>query len=221
MQTIEENMKNITPNQENQENQEENKMNTQATETIETDQNGNVRVEPNVFQKEFDNPAEAMQVVEALDQLGYGDNYALSMNKQKAVVILKGLDAKKMDTLQRKIRINNWSSRTVAIADTVTNFATDIANYALNGALAPAVGSVANAGITTARVVGTATIKAGAMVATSALKNGRLAAYEIRHSKEVSDCWTEVKKCGQDIASVLFGSEPSNSTGNGWTAVTR
>lgn len=219
MQTIEDNMKNITPNQE-----EASDMNVK--ETIETDENGNLSVESNVFAKEFENPAEAIQTTRLLDQLGMTDKYEMQMKGGKAFIVLQGIDSHDLDVLQRKIRINAWSSRTIAVADTVTGFATDVADYALNGAVAPVVGSVANAGITTARVVGTATVKAGAMVATSALKNGRRAVNEIRHSDEVQQCWAEVKKCGQDLASLLFGSDfkaSSDGAGSagGWQAVTR
>lgn len=168
------------------------------------------------FRKSFENTEEAQVVIETLEALGYGDNYEFQTTKKGTVVEITGLDSRQLAILQRKINVNNWSKMTCHVANSVTNFATDIADYALNGALAPCVGSVANAGLTTARVVGTAGVKAGAMVATSLIRNTRAAATEIYNSREIAECGAELKGLWSDISGHLFGS--SGAQASSWEA---
>lgn len=168
------------------------------------------------FRKSFKNPAEAQIVIDTLESLGYGENYDFHTTKAGTTVEIVGLDARQLAVLQRKINVNSWSQMTCHVADSVTNFATDVADYALNGALAPCVGSVANAGLTTARVVGTAGVKAGAMVATSLIRNTRAAATEIYNSREIHECGAELKGLWSDISGHLFGS--SGTQASSWEA---
>lgn len=186
--------------------------------TIDVDQNGNVQdVQTDAFQRTFTSRKELMETLDVLDSLGYQDKYNIDADGKS--ITLTGVDDREMDIIQRKTRIAGWSKRTITVANAITNFTTDITDYALNGALAPAVGSVANAGLTVTRVAGTAVVKAGAMTLASTIRNGRLAATEIRHSKEVADCWDELKKCGSDIAAVLFGSDTGSDKSSGWGRV--
>lgn len=168
------------------------------------------------FRKSFENPAEAAVVIRTLESLGYGDKYDFHSSKAGTTIEIQGLDSRQLAVLQRKINVNNWSQMTIHVADSVTNFATDVADYALNGALAPCVGSVANAGLTTARVVGTAGVKAGAMVATSLIRNTRAAATEIYNSREIAECGAELKGLWSDISGHLFGS--SGAQASSWEA---
>ena len=194
--------------------QEVKKMEQQDNTTVTVDEQGN-EVKKG-FQKTFENKEEAQIVINTLESLGYGDNYDYNATKSGVTIQITGLDERQIAILQRKVNVNSWSSMTCALANNVTNFATDVADYALNGALAPVVGSVANAGITTARVVGTAGVKAGAMVATSLIRNGRAAATEIYHSREIAECGAELKGLWSDISGHLFGS--SGAKASSWTA---
>jgi hypothetical protein len=189
-------------------------MTEQDNTTVTVDENG--QEVKRGFQKTFTNKEEAQIVIDTLEALGYQDNYDYNATKSGVTIQLTGLDERQIAILQRKVNVNTWSSMTCNLANNVTNFATDVADYALNGALAPVVGSVANAGITTARVVGTAGVKAGAMVATSLIRNGRAAATEIYHSREIAECGNELKGLWSDISGHLFGA--SGAKASSWTA---
>lgn len=167
-------------------------------------------VESNSFTKKFNTRKEAMLVMDTLDELGMEQNY--QFDAASKTMTLAGVEDKDLALLQRKVNIKSWSSKTVAVANAVTNFATDVADYALNGAVAPTIGAVSNAALTTGRVVGTATIKAGAMVLASTIRNGRAAATEIKHSREVKDAWSEVKGLGSDIANAIFGTDTEGAS---------
>ena len=187
----------------------------QATQTVDLDPTtGAVTdVKSNVFTKQFLTRKEALTVMDTLDELGMEDNYVFD-NKTK-IMTLQGVEDKDLALLQRKVKIRTWSQRTIAVANTVTDFASDVADYALNGAVAPTIGAVSNAALTTGRVVGTAAVKASAMVLASTIRNGRAAVTEIKHSKEVNDAWSEVKGLGSDIADAIFGG--SSSSDSDWT----
>lgn len=187
----------------------------QATQTVDLDPaTGAVTdVQSNVFTKQFLTRKEALTVMDTLDELGMEDNYVFD-NKTK-IMTLQGVEDKDLALLQRKVKIRTWSQRTIAVANTVTDFASDVADYALNGAVAPTIGAVSNAALTTGRVVGTAAVKASAMVLASTIRNGRAAVTEIKHSKEVNDAWSEVKGLGSDIADAIFGG--SSSSDSDWT----
>lgn len=187
----------------------------QATQTVDVDPTtGAVTdVQSNVFTKQFLTRKEALTVMDTLDELGMENNYVF--DNQTKVMTLQGVEDKDLALLQRKVKIRTWSQRTIAVANTVTDFASDVADYALNGAVAPTIGAVSNAALTTGRVVGTAAVKASAMVLASTIRNGRAAVTEIKHSKEVNDAWSEVKGLGSDIADAIFGGSSSNDSD--WT----
>lgn len=168
------------------------------------------------FTRMFNSRKEAILVLDTMDEMGWSDRY--QFDAASKTMTLVNMSDKDMNLLQRKTNIRQWSSRTIAVANAVTNFAEDVADYALNGALAPTVGAVSNAALTTGRVVGTAAVKASAMVLASTIRNGRQAATEIRHSKEVADAWNEVKGLGSDIASAIFGSD-TESASSGWSRI--
>lgn len=205
------NMKNVT---------EEAKQ-TEAKQTIEVDpQTGEVVVDETAsqtFKKTFDSRKEVNDMADLLEGLGYGDNYDIE-DKGKSIV-LKGVTEYDLDVIQRKCNIKLWSDRTQAAAKAVTHFATDVADYALNGALAPTAGAVIDAGLTTGRVVGTAALTVGAATVATTIRNSRAAAKELRHNKEVKDAWSEVKALGSDLGGFLFGGSSSDKDKkSSWTA---
>ena len=180
-------------------------------ETVTVDESGNVI--GNSFQKEV-SMQEAMVIGQILDQMGLSDKYEIATARGKSTVTLKDITDEELGRLQRKINIATWSRLTIRCAKAVTNFASDVADYALNGAIAPTAVAVADAALTTGRVVGTAAVKAGAGVAASAFRNGRAAVTEIWNSNEIRDCGNEMKACWAGISNKLFGA--GGSTG-GWT----
>lgn len=192
----------------------------EVKETIEVDpQTGEVVVDETTnqaFKKTFDSRKEVNDMADLLDGLGYGDNYDIE-DKGKSIV-LKGVTEYDLDVIQRKCNIKLWSDRTQAAAKAVTHFATDVADYALNGALAPTAGAVIDAGLTTGRVVGTAALTVGAATVATTIRNGRAAAKELRHNKDVKDAWSEVKALGSDLGGFLFGGNSSKDKKSSWTA---
>lgn len=192
----------------------------EVKQTIEVDpQTGEVVVDETTsqaFKKTFDSRKEANDMADLLDGLGYGDNYDIE-DKGKSIV-LKGVTEYDLDVIQRKCNIKLWSDRTQAAAKAVTHFATDVADYALNGALAPTAGAVIDAGLTTGRVVGTAALTVGAATVATTIRNGRAAAKELRHNKDVKDAWSEVKALGSDLGGFLFGGNSSKDKKSSWTA---
>lgn len=193
----------------------------EVKETIEVDpQTGEVVVDETTnqaFKKTFDSRKEANDMADLLEGLGYGDNYDIE-DKGKSIVI-KGVTEYDLDVIQRKCNIKLWSDRTQAAAKAVTHFATDVADYALNGALAPTAGAVIDAGLTTGRVVGTAALTVGAATVATTIRNGRAAAKELRHNKDVKDAWSEVKALGSDLGGFLFGGSSSGKDKkSSWTA---
>ena len=193
----------------------------EVKETIEVDpQTGEVVVDETTsqaFKKTFDSRKEANDMADLLEGLGYGDNYDIE-DKGKSIVI-KGVTEYDLDVIQRKCNIKLWSDRTQAAAKAVTHFATDVADYALNGALAPTAGAVIDAGLTTGRVVGTAALTVGAATVATTIRNGRAAAKELRHNKDVKDAWSEVKALGSDLGGFLCGGSSSGKDKkSSWTA---
>lgn len=193
----------------------------EVKQTIEVDpQTGEVVVDETTsqsFKKTFGSRKEVNDMADLLEGLGYGDNYDIE-DKGKSIVI-KGVTEYDLDVIQRKCNIKLWSDRTQAAAKAVTHFATDVADYALNGALAPTAGAVIDAGLTTGRVVGTAALTVGAATVATTIRNGRAAAKELRHNKEVKDAWSEVKALGSDLGGFLFGGSSSGKDKkSSWTA---
>lgn len=172
---------------------------------------------PTRFQKAFKDKNEAELVMSVLDQCGLSDNYDYNSSKAGTIITISDIDNEQLALLQRKINIATWSSRTIMVANAITNFATDVADYALNGAVAPTAVAVTNAALTTGRVVGTAAVKVGAGVVTSLAKNGRAAAIELSNSKEIKECGTELRACWEGISGKLFGS--SGASSSSWSAV--
>lgn len=172
---------------------------------------------PNGFQKSFENKQEAETVMMVLDQCGLGDHYDYTASKSGTVITISDVTQADIELLQRKINIATWSNRTILVANAITNFATDVADYALNGAVAPTAVAVTNAALTTGRVVGTAAVKVGAGVVTSLARNTRAAAVELSNSKEIKECGTELRACWEGISGKLFGS--SGTSSNTWTAI--
>lgn len=190
--------------------------NTTGTTTIDVTDSGNPIVEEtHGFKKDFASRKEAMQMADTLDSLGYQDNYQLVGNGKS--VVLTNVTARDVNIIQRKCNICIWADRTKAVANTVTDFATDVADYALNGALAPTAGAVINAGLTTGRVVATAGLTVAAATVATTVRNGRTMVKELKNNKEVKDAWAEVKGLGSDIGAAIFGS--SDSDPSSWKAV--
>ena len=167
------------------------------------------------FSQEFASRKEATEVMDLLDTLGYADNAEVSSDGK--TVTLYNVSDRDLSIIQRKINIATWSSRTIAISTAVTNFATDIADYALNGALAPTAGAVINAGFTAGRVVATAGAKVASATLASGIRNTRAACKEVYNSAEIQDAWNEIKGVGTDIGGLLFGSKGIGTSGK-WKA---
>lgn len=164
------------------------------------------------FSKEMA-PQEAMTVMGILSQMGMDDKSEMSVTQGRALVTIHDITPDELSRLQRKINIATWSQLTIKVAKTVTNFAADVADYALNGAVAPTAVAVADAAITTGRVVGTAAVKAGAGIVASGFRNGRAAVNEVWNSAEIRDCGAEIGRCWAGISSKLFG---GSSSASGW-----
>lgn len=189
---------------------------TTGTTTIDVTDSGNPIVEEtHGFRKSFASRKEAMQMADTLDSLGYQDNYQLTGDGKS--IVLTNVTARDVNIIQRKCNICIWADRTKAVANTVTDFATDVADYALNGALAPTAGAVINAGLTTGRVVATAGLTVAAATVATTVHNGRAMVKELKNNKEVKNAWAEVKGLGSDIGAVIFGSSDSDSSS--WKAV--
>ena len=187
----------------------------QATTIDVTDASNPVVEETHGFKKTFDKRKEAMQMADTLDSLGYQENYHLADNGKS--VVLTNVTARDVNVIQRKCNIYIWADRTKAVADSVTDFATDVADYALNGAIAPTAGAVINAGLTTGRVVATAGLTVAAATVATTVRNGRTMAKELKNNREVKDAWAEIKGLGSDIGATIFGSSDSDSSS--WEAV--
>lgn len=187
----------------------------QATTIDVTDANNPVVEETHGFKKTFDKRNEAMQMADTLDSLGYQENYHLTDNGKS--VVLVNVTARDVNIIQRKCNIYIWADRTKAVANSVTDFATDVADYALNGAIAPTAGAVINAGLTTGRVVATAGLTVAAATVATTVRNGRTMVKELKNNREVKDAWSEVKGLGSDIGSAIFGSSDADSSS--WEAV--
>lgn len=193
----------------------ESTMDTNGQTTIDvTDSSNPVVEETHGFRKEFKSRKEAVQMADTLDSLGYQDNYALEDNGR--AIVLTNVTARDVNIIQRKCNIYFWADRTKAVANTVTDFATDVADYALNGALAPTAGAVINAGLTTGRVVATAGLTVAAATVATTVRNGRTMVKELKNNKEVKDAWNEVKGLGADIGAAIFGS--SGESDSSWKA---
>lgn len=189
---------------------------TMGATTIDVTDSGNPIVEEtHGFKKDFASRKEAMQMADTLDSLGYQDNYQLTGDGKS--VVLVNVTARDVNIIQRKCNIYIWADRTKAVANSVTDFATDVADYALNGAIAPTAGAVINAGLTTGRVVATAGITVAAATVATTVRNGRTMVKELKNNREVKDAWAEVKGLGADIGSAIFGSSDSDSSS--WKAV--
>lgn len=190
--------------------------NQQKATTIDvTDASNPVVEETHGFKKTFDKRNEAMQMADTLDSLGYQENYHLADNGKS--IVLVNVTARDVNIIQRKCNIYIWADRTKAVANSVTDFATDVADYALNGAIAPTAGAVINAGFTTGRVVATAGLTVAAATVATTVRNGRTMVKELKNNREVKDAWAEVKGLGSDIGSAIFGSSDSDSSS--WEAV--
>ena len=190
--------------------QEEIKMSKENVTTIDSE-TGEVVQEK--FSKTFESRQEANSLLDLLDSLGYEESYETSDGGK--TVTLTGVTEEDLSLIQRKANIKLWSDRTQAVATAVTTFATDVADYALNGALAPTAGAVVNAGMTTGRVVATAAVSVGAATLATTIRNGRAAARELSRNKDVRDAWNEVKGLGSDIGGLLFGSKGGSKSS--WT----
>lgn len=202
-------------------NKMDNNTNSNNATIIDIDEEGNVTdvQEQTGFKKTFDSRQEANDTLDVLDQLGYSSNYDVADGGKS--IVLHGLTEKDVAIIQRKVNITQWSKKTMAVANAVTDFATDVADYALNGALAPTTGAVINAAMTTGRVVATAGISIAAATAATTIRNGRKACREISRNRDVQDAWREVKGLGSDIGGFLFGGGSSNSdkkSNNSWEA---
>lgn len=163
---------------------------------------------------------EATILMEVLASLGkqLGADFSMTQDEtdhSKMEVIVFNADTQEMNLIQRKTNIRSWSKKMIQVSGAVTNFVTDVADYTLNAAAAPAVVATANAALTTGRVVASAGIKMGAGVLASTIRNARAMGTEVYHSPEIRDCGKELSAMWGDISGKIFGATGTNGK---WTA---
>lgn len=163
---------------------------------------------------------EATILMEVLGSLGkqMGTDYRVQTDAKdptKMEVTVFNTDPQEMNLIQRKTNIRSWSKKMIQVSGAVTNFVTDVADYTLNAAVAPAAVATANAALTTTRVVASAATKMGAGVLASTIRNARAMGTEIYHSPEIRDCGRELSGMWSDISGKIFGGTNLNGK---WTA---
>ena len=128
-----------------------------------------------------------------------------------------------LDVISRKVNIATWRDGITDVATKVTNFTSDVADFAVNGALAPTVVSVANCAGTVAPVaakaaisigfgVGTAAAHAGAEVLTTAIQSGTMAYNQLSNDESIKQCGRELKGLWAGVTSKLFGSQKEGTS---------
>lgn len=218
-------MKNVTPEQEaidqmdqiiNEAVGGENKMNAQTEDvrpvTIDA-QTGDV--ESSAVAVDCNTRKEANDIVDIADSMGLDTEIKKTTAANGGciftVVVVEATD-RQLDTLARKCNIRQWSSNVIGAANKVTNFMTDVADFALNGALAPSAVAVTRAAGRTAAVAGRAGIVIAAGVATTVIQNGREVYKELSHDPTIQECGLELKGLWGDVSGKLFGSTGSSSS---------
>ena len=165
------------------------------------------------MQQVFPSKAEARRVEDMAETLDI--DCSIDKTTNGYLVTLKSVNKEQLSILQRKLNIQKWSIATINVAQTVTHFVEDVADYALNGAIAPAAVSVADAAFTTGRVVGTAAVRIGAGTLATTVKNGRQMYKDLANASEIKDCGREFGQLFSDISTKLTGT----SSNSGWTVV--
>lgn len=171
--------------------------------------------------------ADAQRLAEACDALGvvYTIQPALTKDTKGEDIIvynctLLDVTDHQLDVIARKTNIMQWRDGITAVAQKVGNFAEDVGDFALNGAAAPAIISVANcaskvapvavkAGITVGVGVGTAAVHAGAEILTTAIQAGTRAYEDLSNDDSVKLCSQELKGLWSNVTGKLFGSTGS------------
>ena len=90
-------------------------------------------------------------------------------------------------------------------ANKVSNFVSDTADFALNGAVVPAATSIYTAGTKIAFVGGKAVARTAASVVNTTLVEATQAVLEIATDKTVNETISTVKTVGKMIGNKLFG----------------
>lgn len=152
---------------------------------------------------------EANDIAEIADTMGL-ETKILKENKKDGnttftVTVISATD-RELDVLARKCNIRQWSSNVIGAANKVTNFMTDVADFALNGALAPSAVAVTRAAGRTVAVAGRAGAVIAAGVATTVIQNGREVYKELSNDPTIKECGSELKGLWSDVSGKLFGS---------------
>ena len=191
--------------------QEEQKVTT----TIDVSADGNVQGVTEGFQHTFTTNKDALPTLDVLDEMGLVDGTDYTYDSRSKTLVL-AVTQEQLDEVQHRTRVRERSGRIVTRANAITAVASNVLDYGLHAGLVPVAGSVANATLTTGRVVVGAGLKMGAAVAASGIRNGRKLATEVYHSPEIRDCANEVGSALSDLGNFFFG---KSSGANGWQRV--
>lgn len=195
-------------------------VNTVVNETIEaeviSDENGNVTADATQSAEPVENKNARMTVTtveEANDVLaiagGFGVKGSVSAeivdNKPVVVVTLEDVSDEQLDKISRRCNIKQWSDAVTGAANKVSNFVSDTADFALNGAVVPAATSVYAAGAKIAGVGSKAVVRTAASVVNTTLVEATQAVLEIATDKTVNETVSTIKTVGKMIGNKLFG----------------
>lgn len=186
-----------------------------VTQTIDVDADGKVQNVADGFQHTFEKNSDALPTLDVLDEMGFVEGTDYSYESASKTLTL-AVTEEQLDEIQHRTRVREWSSRIVTTANAITSVASNVVDYGLNAGVVPVAGSVANATLTTGRVVIGAGLKAGASIAASGIRNGRKLATEVYHSPEIRECASEVSSALSDLGNFFFG---KSSGANGWQRV--
>lgn len=186
-----------------------------VTQTIDVDANGKVQGVSEGFRHVFSKNSEALPTLDVLEEMGLVQDTDYTYDTSTKTLVL-AVTEDQLDEIQHRTRVREWSGRIVTTANAITAVASNVVDYGLNAGLVPVAGSVANATLTTGRVVVGAGLKMGASVAASGIRNGRKLATEVYHSPEIRECASEVSSALSDLGNFFFG---KSSGANGWQRV--
>ena len=197
----------------------ENNVNTQNETTIEAeiiqDENGNVTADATQSTAVDNKNAritvntveEANDIIAIAGGFGVKGNISTGIVENKPVIIvtLENVSDIQLDKISRRCNIKQWSDAVTGAANKVSNFVSDTADFALNGAVVPAATSVYAAGAKIASVGSKAVVRTAASVVNTTLVEATQAVLEIATDKTVNETISTVKTVGKMIGNKLFG----------------
>lgn len=129
----------------------------------------------------------------------------------KIVVTVHNASDEQLNKISRKANIKAWSNGIVSVMDTVSHFCVDVGDFAVNGAMVPAVQSTVKAGAEVAKVGIEAVAVVGASTIASVGKAG-IALYDsLSNNEALADCKNTWSQIGTNLKNKLLG---VSGTGN-------